>query len=107
MLKFVVVVCRRPDLSAEEFRDYFVRVHGPLAEKLPGLRRYKQNFVVADPKRQAPAWDAVVELYFGNRDAMEAAWATPEGEAATADLKEFADLARTTWSVVEERVVIS
>jgi uncharacterized protein (TIGR02118 family) len=48
----------------------------------------------------------VVELYFDNREAMEAAWASPEGQAATADLDRFADLSRTAWSVVEERVVV-
>jgi len=43
-----------------------------------------------------------VELYFDDWKSMEAAWATPEGQAATADVKEFADLSRTNWSVVEE-----
>jgi hypothetical protein len=33
---------------------------------------------------------------------MEAAWAMPEGAASDADLPKFADLSRTTWSVVEE-----
>jgi hypothetical protein len=32
---------------------------------------------------------------------MEAAWASPEGKAATADLVEFADLTNTTWSLVD------
>lgn len=106
MLKFVVVVRRKPGWTPERFRDYFVRVHGPLAEKIPGLRRYKQNFPAADAKRKPPAWDCVVELYFDDKDSMEAAWATPEGEAASADLEVFADLSATTWSVVNERIVI-
>jgi hypothetical protein len=33
---------------------------------------------------------------------MEAAWASPQGAASDADLPIFADLTRTTWSVVEE-----
>ena len=44
----------------------------------------------------------IVELYFDDRDAMEAAWASPEGSASDADLPAFAALTRTTWSVVEE-----
>ena len=39
-----------------------------------------------------------------DRDAMEAAWRTPEGQRSTAHLAEFADLARSTWSVVSEEV---
>jgi hypothetical protein len=37
---------------------------------------------------------------------MEAAWASPEGEAASADLEAFADLSRSSWSIVEEVVGI-
>ena len=107
MLKLVVVVRRKDDWTYERFRDYFVRVHGPLAEKIPGLRRYKQNFPTRDLKCEPPAWDCVVELYFDNKDAMEIAWRTREGEAATADLEVFADVAQTTWSIVDERVVIA
>lgn len=101
MLKFVVVLSKRPDLTREQFRRHLEQVHAPLAKALPGLRRYTQNHVIADPKR-SPAWDAIVELYFDNWDAMEAAWASPQGAASDADLPKFADLTRTTWSAVEE-----
>jgi uncharacterized protein (TIGR02118 family) len=106
MLKFIVVLHRRKGLTPEQFRTYFIEVHQPLAQKIPGLRRYKQNFVLPDPKRKRPEWDCVVELYFDNQEAMEAAWASPEGQAATADLNVSADLSRTAWSAVEERVVV-
>ena len=79
---------------------------GRWRKRFPGLRRYKQNFPVSDAKRKPPEWDCVVELYFDDKESMEAAWVTPEGEAATADLEVFADLAQTTWSIVEERTVV-
>ena len=106
MLKMVVVLRRKPDWTHEKFRDYFVRVHGPLAQKIPGLRRYEQNFPAPDAKRKPPEWDAVIELYFDSKDAMEVAWETPEGRAATADVEVMADLSRSSWSVVDEIVVI-
>lgn len=102
MLKFIVVLHRRPDLTAAEFRRHLEQVHGPLAKVLPGLKMYIQNYPVADPKRSLPSWDAVVELYFANRDEMEAAWASPQGAASDADLPLFAHMTQTTWSVVEE-----
>lgn len=102
MLKFMVVLYSRPDLSREAFLRHLSEIHAPLAKKMPGLKRYRQNHVVADPKRRPPAWDAIVELYFENWGEMEAAWASPEGAASDADLPAFADLDRTTWSVVEE-----
>lgn len=106
MLKFVVVLYRRPDLSVEEFRAILEGEHADMARALPGLRRYIQNHVVADATREHPGWDAVVELFWDTRDAMEAAWRSDEGRRATAHLSEFADLDRSAWSIVEERVLL-
>jgi uncharacterized protein (TIGR02118 family) len=102
MLKFMVVIYRRPELTPQEFRRHLEQVHAPLVKNLPGLRKYKQNYVCPDPERKAPGWDAIVEVCFDSYDAMQAAWATPQGAASDADLPAFADLTRTTWSVVEE-----
>jgi uncharacterized protein (TIGR02118 family) len=103
MVKFIVVLHRRPDLSESEFQAFLRDVHGPMAEAMPNLLHYTQNFVVPDPTRKHPGWDAIVELFWADRAAMEADWASPEGQAATADLAEFADLSRTTWSLVDFR----
>ena len=104
MLKFMVVLYRRSGSSPEQFRRFLQDVHGPMAERIPGLRRYVHDYVLPDPNRNHPGWDAIVELYFDDWKGMEAAWRSPEGVAATADLEQFADLSRTSWSVVEEIV---
>jgi uncharacterized protein (TIGR02118 family) len=104
MLKFVVVLYRRRDLSPEHFRAVLRGEHGAIVEQLPGLRGYVQNHVAADPSRQHPGWDAVVELYWDDWDSMEAAWRTGAGQRATDHLVEFVDLSRSTWSVVHEEV---
>jgi len=104
MLKFIVVLYRRADLTPEQFRENLRNVHGPMAERLPGLRRYVQNHVAADRNRPHPGWDAVVELFWDDWAAMEAAWKTPDGQRATTHLAECADLSRSTWSVVTEEV---
>jgi len=101
VLKFVVVLSKRPDFTEEKFRKFFQEVHRPLALEIPGLLRHVVNFPAADPTRKHPQWDAVVELYFEGREAMETAWRSPEGTAATRDLEEFADLSRSSWSIVE------
>ena len=102
MLKFMVVLYRRPGLTVEQFRQHLEEIHAPLAKRLPGLKRYRQNHVAEDPKRQHPGWDAIIELYFENRESMDAAWASPQGAASDTDLKLFAHLTRTTWSIVDE-----
>jgi uncharacterized protein (TIGR02118 family) len=106
MLKFMVVLYRRPDLGPEQFRKHLEDVHATLAKNLPGLRVYRQNHVSPDPKRPHPGWDAIIELYFDSHTAMEAAWASTQGTASDADLPLFADLTRTTWSIVEELTLL-
>jgi len=105
MLKFMVVLYRRPDLSPAEFRKHLEQAHGPLAQALPGLRKYVQNYICEDPTRN-PGWDAIVELYFDDWAAMETAWDSPQGQASDADLPLFVDLTRSTWSAVEEVTVL-
>jgi uncharacterized protein (TIGR02118 family) len=102
MLKFMVVLYRRSDLSAEEFHANLRTIHGAMAERIPGLLRYIQNHVAEDPTRPHPGWDAIVELYWEDRSTMETAWRSPEGEAATRHLEEFVDLSKSTWSIVDE-----
>jgi uncharacterized protein (TIGR02118 family) len=75
-----------------------------MAERLPDLAAYRQNHVVDDTTRVDPGWDAVVELWWETREAMERAWQTPEGRAATDDLADFADVSRTSWSIVDEQI---
>jgi len=104
MLKFMVVLYKKPGMTEGEFHRFLREVHGSMALRIPGLRRYVQNHVVPDATRKHPGWDAIVELSFEDWTSMEVAWATPEGKAATADVGQFADLGRTTWSVVEEEV---
>jgi uncharacterized protein (TIGR02118 family) len=106
MLKSMVVLYRRPELTHAQFRQHLQDTHGPLAKNLPGLRKYVQNLVRNDPKRKPPEWDAVIELYFDDRSSMEAAWASPQGAASDADLPLFADMTRTTWSAVDEITVL-
>jgi len=105
MLKFMVVLYRRPDLTRQQFRHHLREIHGPLAMNLPGLRKYVQNYVFNDQNRPSPGWDAVIELYFTDWQSMEAAWASPQGAASDADLPVFADMTRSTWSAVEEVIV--
>jgi uncharacterized protein (TIGR02118 family) len=101
VVKFVVVVRRKPGTTHAQFRRYFDEIHAPLARRLPSLVRYVRNFPADDPLRRPPDWDVVVELYFRDRDAMESAWASAAGRAATADLDICADLSSTSWALVE------
>ena len=101
MIKFMVVLCRKVGTSVAEFQRYFQEVHAPLAHRMPGLKQHVVNFPATDGTREPPRWDAIVELYFDSREAMELAWSTPEGREATNDLALFADLPASSWSLVD------
>lgn len=93
-------------MSMEDFRHYFRDVHGPMVQSIPGLKKYVQNYTITDPKRKPPGWHGIAELYFDDWEAMEAGWSSEQGISATNDLEAFADLSRTSWSVVEEAAFI-
>jgi uncharacterized protein (TIGR02118 family) len=82
-------------LSSLAFRKYWRDVHGPLAAKLPGLRRYHQNNVVdrqqraIDYPRGAYEFDGIAELWFDDLPSMNQAFASEEGQKLSADEPNF------------------
>jgi inosose dehydratase len=80
------VLYRHPD-DPEAFEDHYLRIHIPLGAQLPGLRRSEFAKVVGPS--DAPFY-RIAELYFDSREAMERAFASPEGKRALADRESFA-----------------
>ncbi|SRR6266849_1943393 len=81
MSKFVSLLNRQSGVSRAEFQHWWKDVHGPLAAKLPALRRYVLSFPIED---NAP-FDGMAELYFSDLDSMRAALDSPEGRASRTD----------------------
>lgn len=102
MLKVFVLLRRREGMSREEFERYWRERHLPLVAKIPGLRRLVLNRVLPDPNGSPPAFDAVVEDWFDDRQALSAASASPEWEAVVADAPNLLDMARFQILVLEE-----
>lgn len=103
--KFIVVLYRRSGLSRADFAAYLQGRHAEIVERVPGLIHHRQNHPIEDPGRCNPGWDAVIELCWKDREAMDEAWRSPEGQAAADDLTHFADLDRTSWSIVDEQIL--
>src|SRR5215475_5820159 len=72
---------KRADIDHQEFRTHWRTGHGPLASRLPGLRRYHQNPVVDRAQRGITYarggldFDGFSELWFDDLPAMQAAFA--------------------------------
>jgi uncharacterized protein (TIGR02118 family) len=75
--------------DAAEFDRYYRETHIPLAKTLPGLREYTiSNGPVSPLAGTAP--HLVALLSFESPEALQAAFASPEGQATAADLANFA-----------------
>src|SRR5919197_3433552 len=105
MVKIILLLHRRPDLSFDEFRRYWHETHRPLLERLPGLRRLVLNDVLPGPDGAAPVCDGIAEDWFDTPEAMQAAFASPEAQAVTADVPNFLDLSRFQMLMVVEHEV--
>ena len=105
MIKIILLLYRRPDLTAEEFRRYWHEQHRPLLERLPGLRRLVLNDVVPAPGGAPAACDGISEDWFESPEVMQAAFGSSEGQAVAADAANFLDLTRMQMLVVDEHEV--
>ena len=85
----VYQVYRKDGMSAEEFVDYWTRVHAPIAAKLPRVRSYVNFAVTSATDAPAPAPDGFTILRFDSQEDFEAAMASPEMEASGADAANF------------------
>ncbi len=103
-LKVVYLVEKRPELSDAAFVEHWHGIHAELATHMPGLRGYSINAPSSSQRGRRPI-DGFAELWFADRDAAVAAWASPEGAATAADGTEF--MAGTRPLIVDERIVVA
>ena len=106
MTKVIYVLHRRPGMGRDEFRRYWREVHGPIAAKIPGLRKYVQNHAVPNPASGDLPCDGIAELWFDSPQALQAGLASPEGVATTADIPNFLNPDRVGEMVVDEVEVV-
>jgi uncharacterized protein (TIGR02118 family) len=107
LVKGVYQLKKKDGMSVDEFRKYWIEIHGNLGSKLPGLRRYVQSHLVDEGYSYArPHFDGVAQLWFDSADAMRAAFDSPPGKALGEDGPKFTDMAALRWFVAQEHVVI-
>ncbi len=107
MIKVVLLLARRGDLSSEEFRSYWREKHAPLLMQLPGLQRLVFNYAQPGMDGTAPEYDGISEDWFESAEAMQAAFGSSAGQAVFADAPNFLDMGRLRMFVVEEDEVVN
>lgn len=90
-VKNIEFVNRRPGMPIEPFRAYWREVHGPIASKIPVLRRYEQNHLKASSYAdgQEPRYDGLAITWFASTADMKLGTRTPEYEITRADEPNF------------------
>jgi len=105
VVKVVVLLPRRSDMSSADFERHLRQTHIPMVAQLPGLWRLVVNYARPDPNAPPVPFDAVAEDWFDDPAAMGAAFGSPEGQALAADTPNFVDIERLQIMVVEEEEI--
>ena len=85
----LVVMYRTPKDPAA-FDRYYFATHVPIAKKIPGLRKYEVSEGPVATPAGASGFYLVATLRFDDMAAIQRAFASPEGQAAAADVQTFA-----------------
>jgi len=87
-VSMVVVASRPGDWTQDRFTAWWRGPHAAAARVLPGLIAYRHGVVTKDyDSPDAPGWDGHAVLTFADQAALDAAFASPEWKAATAQTK--------------------
>jgi uncharacterized protein (TIGR02118 family) len=122
-VKLVYVARRRPEMTPEEFREYFADGHAALLRELQavmGFRKYVQSHPLESPVNAAFAKargmsletppDGVTELWWDSLEDLVAGFSGPEGEKAGRRLIEdeakFIDFTTSRAFITQERQVV-
>ena len=93
MIKLTVLY--GPPTDPEAFEEYYAEVHMPLVEKIPGAERWEASRVVDTMDDDAPYY-RIFEFWFEDLDGLQASMGSPEGQAAVADIPNYATGGATT-----------
>lgn len=101
MRKVVNLLVRADGMSHDEFADYWLNEHAPMAESLPGVWQYSTS-LPADPGKAS--YDGIAELYLEEDTSVGEVFGTETGERIQADTENFLNDDESDLLIVEETV---
>jgi uncharacterized protein (TIGR02118 family) len=82
--------CTKAPRDAAAFDKHYAEKHIPIAKKIPGLRKYEVSTGPVATPAGPSAYHLVATLTFDNLAAIQSAFGSAEGQAAAADVANFA-----------------
>ena len=117
MIKFVMCITRHPDMTREEFQDYWMNKHGPFFmgnASAMRAKKYVQSHTLDTPlndglrssRGMRPEYDGVAEVWFESEEELMEGMSSPEGQKLGAALLEdegnFIDHSKSSAFIVKE-----
>ena len=91
MPKLIALIKAKPELSREQFIDYYESNHAPLVRRLlPMISAYRRNYTTdADWHSEHPMFDynVVTELWFDDQSALDAFYTRIRDPAVLAQIR--------------------
>lgn len=112
MIKLIVAVKRRGDVSPEEFHRYWRTRHAELVRRNPASKRYVRRYVQCHTVPEEyeggePPFDGTAELWFQSVEDKDSFFSDRDYlEKVRPDEGRFADMGRTVFFVTREEPVI-
>ncbi len=88
MIKLTVLYGQPKDPAA--FEHYYLNTHTALALKVKGVRRFEIAKVVGTADGSPSPYYRIADLYFDSAEQMQQSLGSQEGQAAAADIANFA-----------------
>ena len=88
MARLVVMYKTPKDPAA--FDQYYFKTHIPIAMKIAGIRKYEVSRGPVVTPAGPSGLHLIATLHFDDLAAIQRAFASPEGQAAAADVQKFA-----------------
>jgi uncharacterized protein (TIGR02118 family) len=117
MIKLVMCLTRHPDITREEFKEYWMNKHGPFFmsnAKTMGAKKYVQSHTMDTPINEGlrasrgmlPEYDGVAEVWFESEEALAQGMSSPAGQKLGAllleDERNFINHSKSSAFIVKE-----
>jgi uncharacterized protein (TIGR02118 family) len=107
-VKNIEFVTHKPGMEIAAFQEYWRGVHGPLAAKIPSIKRYVQSHtrLAGYQRGTPPAWDGLAITWFDSVDAMRAGASSQAYRDTRADEPNFIDEGKLSFIITREHVIV-
>jgi uncharacterized protein (TIGR02118 family) len=110
MVKAMIFMKRRKDLTREQFKEYWLTQHVKLEKENTEKNRIRKivaNIAIDDPALPPPPWDGIVELYFDSLEDMHLDVQGAQRRIMLADEENFCDHSEEQVVVVTQEYLMA